>query len=247
MNGSVFSLKTCYAISWRSFSKWWIPLCLISAAVLLFEVGPRILLRPEASALKQALSEHLSVVKTGTTADLDAMLTDLLSDYQAYAVKLSKIALLAFPFVALLSMILLTWANAAVKDRRNKNSFGRLFYIAWIHVCLALIKGIAFVFFIFPGVYLYIRLLFVTLVLLEDREQGVWSAVKRSWALTEGDFWSLLALISINTFFQLSVTPTLIGLIPATGFVNTARAAAYQMLKRQLEETVSLSPPTPAG
>ena len=232
MNDSVFSLKRCYAVAWKAFGKWWIPLCLISGLVMVFEIGPRILLRPETRAFESAVADHLAVLKTGSLEQIADMLVALQVEMQVYMLKLSRWLLLAFPFVALLTMILLMWANSAVKDRRGKNSFGRLVYIALLHVGLALIKGIAFLFFILPGVFIYIRLLFVSLILLEEKETGVVEAVKRSWALTAKNFWELLALVALNSVLQFAVAPTLIGLIPVTGFVNTARAAAYQMLKK---------------
>ncbi len=230
---NTLSLKKCYSLSWKSFSKWWIPLCLISTFVLLFEIGPRILLHPETAALEEAVSDIITVFKSGTLDELEALLYEAQALVFAYTVKLSKLLLVALPFIALLSMILLTWANAAVKGRRNKNSTGRMLMIAWIHLLLAFVKGLAFAFFILPGFYLYTRLFFVTLILLEEKEIGMMDAIRKSWTMTIGNFWSLLTLICLNGTFQLVVAPTVIGLIPATGFANTARAAAYQMLKRR--------------
>ncbi len=230
---NTLSLKKCYSLSWKSFSKWWIPLCLISAFILLFEIGPRILLHPETVALKQAFVEVVEVVKTGTLEEIEAMLIEAQEESWAYTLKLSKLLLVALPFIALLSMILLTWANAAVKDQRNGTTPKQLFHITGVHLLLTFVKGLAFAFFILPGFYLYVRLLFVTLILLEEKEIGMMDAIRKSWAMTTGNFWSLLTLICLNGTLQLAVAPTLIGLIPATGFANTARAAAYQMLKEK--------------
>jgi len=228
---NTLSLKKCYSLSWKSFSKWWIPLCLISAVILLFEIGPRIMLHPETLALEEAVIEMVDVFQNGTLSELETLLYEAQALGFAYTLKLSKLLLVALPFIALLSIILLTWANAAVKDRRNKNSVGRMLMIAWIHLILAFVKGLAFAFFILPGFYLYTRLFFVTLILLEEKEIGMMDAIRKSWAMTAGNFWSLLTLICLNGTFQLAVAPTIIGLIPATGFANTARAAAYHMLK----------------
>lgn len=229
---NTLSLKTCYSLSWRSFSKWWIPLCLISTLVLLFEIGPRMMLHPERVAVEEAAGDIVTVFKTGRLEEVEALLYETRALVFAYTVKFSKLLLVALPFIALLSMILLTWANAAVKDRRNKNSTGRMLMIAWIHLVLAFVKGLAFALFILPGFYLYTRLFFVTLILLEEKECRMMDAIQKSWVMTCGNFWSLLALICLNGTFQLAVAPTIIGLIPVTGFANTARAAAYQMLKK---------------
>ena len=230
---NMLSLKECYSLSWKSFSKWWIPLCLISAFILLFEIGPRILLHPETVALEQLLAEAVSVFTTGTLEEMESLIVQIQTASVTYTVKLSKMLLLALPFIALLSMILLTWANAAVKDCRNKNSFRRMLTITGVHLLLAFVKGLAFALFILPGFYLYTRLFFVTLIMLEEKEVGMAEAIQKSWIMTRGSFWNLLALICLNGTLQLAVAPTLIGLIPATGFANTARAAAYQTLKEK--------------
>ncbi len=230
---NTLSLKKCYSLSWKSFSKWWIPLCLISAVVLLFEIGPRILLHPETVALKQAFLEIVEVLETGTLEEVEVLLIEAQAESRAYTLKLSKLLLAALPFIALLSIILLTWANAAVKDRRNGTTPRQLLHVTGVHLLLTLVKGIAFAFFILPGFYLYVRLLFVTLILLEEKEIGMMAAIRKSWAMTTGNFWSLLTLICVNGTFQFLVAPTVIGLIPVSGFANTARAAAYQMLKEK--------------
>ncbi len=227
------SLKKCYSLSWKSFSKWWVPLCLISAVVLLFEIGPRVMLHPETVALKQAFSEIVEGMKTGTLEEIEATLIEAQAESWAYTLKLSKLLLASLPFIALLSIILLTWANAAVKDRRNGTTLGQLFHVTGVHLLLTLVKGVAFAFFILPGFYLYVRLLFVTLILLEEKEIGMMDAVRKSWAMTIGNFWGLLTLICLNGTLQLVVAPTIIGLVPVSGFANTARAAAYQMLKEK--------------
>ncbi|MBI9020351.1 MAG: glycerophosphoryl diester phosphodiesterase membrane domain-containing protein [Verrucomicrobia bacterium] len=226
------SLKTCYALAWKSFSKWWIPLCLISAFILVFEVVPRIMLRPETAALEQKLLEGVSAFRSGTLEELEAVLFEARSIVWIYTIKLSKLLFALLPFIALLSMILLAWSNAAVKGRRNERSPGRMLTITGVHLLLTLVKGLAFAFFILPGFYLYIRLLFVTLIMLEENETGMMDAIRESWTLTRGNFRALLTLVCLNGTLQLVVSPTLIGLIPATGFANTARASAYQMLKR---------------
>ena len=228
---NTLSLKKCYSLSWKSFSKWWIPLCLISAFILLFEIGPRIMLHPETVALKQAFSDVVAVVETGTLEEIEAMLVEAQAESWAYALKLSKLLLAALPFIALLSITLLIWANAAVKDRRNGTTPKQLLHVTGVHLLLTLVKGLAFAFFILPGFYLYVRLLFVTLILLEEKEIRMMDAVRKSWAMTTGNFWSLLTLICVNGTVQFMVLPTVIGLVPVSGFANTARAAAYQMLK----------------
>ena len=230
-----FSIQQCYIIAWRSFKKWWIPLCLISSVILVFEIVPRIILSPETNAIKAFVIESgstiISAMKTGDVATFDSVIIDFEEMLLAYAGKLATFSAIAFPFVALLTIILLTWANAAVKDSRDGNSLGRTLYITVVHALLSAFKISAFFFCILPGFYIYVRLLFVSLILLEEKECGVDEAIRRSWIMSRGNFWNLLALVVINAFCQVMVAPTIIGLVPVTGFVNTARAAAYQMLQ----------------
>ncbi|MBU4128553.1 hypothetical protein KJ582_00365, partial [bacterium] len=51
-----------------------------------------------------------------------------------------------------------------------------------------------------------------------------------SWQMTRGNFWELFLIVVINTGIQFLSLPTVIGTIPVTGFVNTARAAAFRMI-----------------
>lgn len=231
---SALSLKKCYALAWRSFKKWWIPLCFVSAFILLFEVIPRVMLRPETNQLKQAIVDAVSVFKTGTLEEMEVLLQEIQSLSWGYTEKLSKLLLVGLPFISLLSMVLLAWANVAVKNRRNTHSLRRMIVITGAHLFLALIKGLAFLVFILPGFYIYTRLFFVTLIMLEEDDAGMVDAVKKSWRMTQGHFWNLLTLICLNSTLQVLVAPSLIGLIPVTGFANTARAAAYQMVKLEI-------------
>ena len=233
------SLNTCYSLAWKSFRKWWIPLCLISGFIFVFELVPRLVLLPEMVKLKQTLFENVrqmvSVANSGTLEGFDALILEINEQVLSYSTQLFKWVAILFPFVALLTIVLLMWANMAVKDQRDKNSISRTLYIVVVHVLLAVIKISAFMFCILPGFYIYVRLFFVSLILLEEKETGLVEALTKSWVMTRGNFWNLLGLFVINTACQMAAAPTIIGMIPVTGFVNTARAAAYQMLKNPLE------------
>lgn len=232
------SLQACYARAWKSFSRWWIPLCLISTAILFFEVGPRLMVHDEMKAVTDLSMQAFHAVLDGDLQTLEQVAFDLQEHSVIYAAKLSKWVLVSLPFISLLTIVLLAFANMAVKDRREKRPFIRTVWIAVVHVLVAVVKGFAFLFFVLPGVYLYVRLLFVSLVMLEDESVGVGAAICKSWQITRGSFWKLLALVCLNTLFQLGAAPTIIGLIPVTGFANTARAASFQMLR---EESASVA------
>jgi len=126
--------------------------------------------------------------------------------------------------------VLLLYANRAVKHERRDMSLptGRVIHAALVHFLLALVKALAFLCCVVPGVYIYIKLYFVPLAMLES--DGALSAIRRSWRLTSGSFWQLLAIIFINGTIQILAFPSIIGAIPATGYANTVRAAAYRRL-----------------
>lgn len=227
------SVTDCYALAWRSFSKWWIPLCLISGVLLVCQVVPRIVTRTETSGLKASVREVIAAVQAGDI-DTVARLSERVSS-QAFAMvqRVLALATYALPAVALVTVVLLMVANWAVRDERGKRPpAARLVIIAVVHVVLAVVKALVFVIMFPLGVYIYIKLLFVSLIMLEEKSRAV-DAIRASWRMTEGHFWRLLLLVLMNIGLQVLALPTVIGEIPVTGFANTARAAAYRMLKQQ--------------
>jgi len=224
------SVIACYGLAWRSFSKWWIPLCLISGMIVVFQLLPQLLVRSDvnrltstAYALATALSQNDLDKAEEASSELTAQATALLH-------KLARFILYLFPLVALLTVILLMYANWAVRDTRGRRRpLAALMYIAVVHVVLAMGKLVAFLFCFLPGAYLYIKLLFVSLIMLEEKT-GAAAAIGISWRMTRGNFWRLFLLMLMNTGIQMLAVPTVIGAIPATGFANTARAAAFRMI-----------------
>lgn len=245
----------CYALAWQSFSKWWIPLCLISGIIIVFQVLPRILVRTDVTELGITARGCLTAfVENDRDRLLDS--TEQLADQTGMLMrKLIRFTLWSFPLIALLTVALLMYANRAVKNRREP---GRgllvMLYIALVHTVVAVGKLLAFFVFVLPGVYLYVRLVFVSLVMLEDG-CGAAEAIRKSWQMTRGNFWELFLLLLMNTGIQMVALPTVIGAIPSTGFVNTARAAAFRMLLEGAQPGATppdVAPPpvtwnTPAG
>ncbi len=224
------SVIRCYGLAWRAFAKWWIPLCLISGVLFVFNILPQLLTHPEMSNVRATANDVLAAITHGDTlASADAAQRMRGHAYE-FARQFAMYSLYFFPLVALLTVILLMCANWAVKDRREKQrSAAALVYITIVHTVLAAVKIAAFALLIVPGVYLYIKLVFVSLVMLEQKK-GAGEAMAASWRMTRGNFWPLLLLIVMNVAVQIVASVTIIGLIPATGFANTARAAAFNML-----------------
>ena len=224
------SVARCYALAWRSFAKWWIPLCLISSMIIVFQIAPRILVRSDVNQLKITVSSLVTAISENDLKKLEEISPKAVLQTAILMRRLLRFVAYIFPLVALLTVILLMYANRAVKSRQEApRPLSSLAYIALVHVLLALGKAAAFLLFFFPGVYLYIRLLFVSLIMLEERK-GARAAIGMSWHMTRGNFWELLLLVLMNAAVQILALPTVVGEIPATGFVNTVRAAAFRML-----------------
>lgn len=225
-----FDLMACYSLAWKSFSKWWIPLTVISFFVVFFQILPQILGMSDFSELVHDFIAMVKAIIASDSDTLDVLSVKIVERSNTITREIMKVGTILFPLTALLSIILIMQANLAVKDsNKRERSLFELLYISFLHVVLAIVKLFAFVLLIVPGVYLYIKLLFVSLVMLEENK-GFWEAIKKSWILTEGNFWMLFTLVFLNSSVQGVLATTIIGAIPATAFVNTARAAAYRQL-----------------
>jgi len=77
--------------------------------------------------------------------------------------------------------------------------------------------------FIVPGLYLIGRLLF-TMPVMADGENGPLTALKRSWALTDGNGFRLLAYLLVLILGFVAVTLLLGGLGAAVGVITTVAA-----------------------
>ena len=236
------SVIDCYTLAWRSFSKWWIPLCLISGIVVIFQIIPRTLVHDEVRELRTSASSFINAFSENDRDRLEELSQKVAAQTGTLLRKLIRLGLYVFPLVCLFTVILLMYANWAVKNRKDtKRPFYCLVYIAFVHVILAAGKLLAFFLLFFPGFYLYIKLLFVSLIMLEG-EKSAMAAVKISWQITRGNFWKLLLLVLMNTALQLVALPTIIGVIPVTGFANTARAAAFRRIWEEENHGSTSSP-----
>jgi hypothetical protein len=155
---------------------------------------------------------------------------ELVDAYLVYSKKLIRVMLYAAPLVALLTILLLGASVMAVKDQRTNYSPGHIIVVAFMNLVITTFK-ILFLFLFLPlGLFIYIKLYFVSLLMLEERK-GPADAIRDSWKMTSGHFWPLLGMATINGIFQMVMVPTIIGLVPATGFATTARTAAFALLR----------------
>jgi hypothetical protein len=120
----------------------------------------------------------------------------------------------------------------AVKDRKVLvkgmfDVFQNYFNVVLANLFVIVIVALGTVFFIIPGIFLACRLSF-TPFLVTDRKMEAIEAVKESWRLTAGHFWTvlLIALVAIPISI-LGLACFGIGLIGAMMWVGMAHASLY--------------------
>lgn len=225
------SLKHCYSKAWKAFSNWWIPICLIAGVLMVFQLGPRQLAKTESSAMSQTLNQIITAFEQNDLERVEQLVVELNETAWAYTQKLMTFLLYALPFIAIFTTLLLCTSVMAVEGQRIRYPPGRIVLIAGVNLGLAIVK-VSLMFLLLPlGLFIYIKLYFVSLLMLEEQQSPA-MAIKDSWKMTAGNFWPLFGLITINGTLQLAMAPTVIGLIPATGFANTTRAAAFSILRK---------------
>lgn len=224
------SIKSCYSKAWTSFAKWWIPLCVIAGILVVFQWIPKQLAQTESTAMHQSLSDITAAFDQGDYSQLGALTEQLTVTVLDYAQRVLVFSLYATPFALLLTVLLIATSLMAARNRRIKFSSGRLASVALAHLVFAFVKMLLLLLLLPLGLFVYIKLFFVSLLMLEEGATPV-AAAKESWRMTSGNFWPLFGLVAINSLLQLALIPTVIGLIPATGFANTARAGAFAILR----------------
>ena len=228
---SSFNLKTCYSKAWKSFSKWWIPICLLAGILIVFQLGPKQLAKAESSTISQMFTETIAAYEQGNMDEFEQRAVELIEAYQVYSKKLIRFTLYATPIVALLTILLLCASVMAIKDQRASFSPRHIIVVAFMNMIITTFKVLFIILFLPLGIYIYIKLYFVSLFMLEENKDPM-TAMRESWKMTDGHFWPLFGMVTINTTLQVAMTPTIIGLVPATGFVITARTAAFSILRK---------------
>lgn len=111
-----------------------------------------------------------------------------------------------------------------------------LFYVL-IMIAFGLLLGLGYTLCILPGIFLTVRLLFVSVIAAtEDVSFG--EAFKRSWAITKGHFWELVLLILCSLgIIILGLCACCVGVIFAEVVTNFLFVSAYLTLKENVEYT----------
>jgi hypothetical protein len=133
-------LIECYRLAWKSFAKWWIPLCLISAGILVFKLGPKLV---TSGSQKRMMAGAIAVFRAtleGDTFAAENHSFQLRKDVKTFVRDLLRVTGAALPFVAILWSVLLLYANRAVKDHKKKQPVLRVLLVAIWRLALAALK-----------------------------------------------------------------------------------------------------------
>ena len=231
-----FSFSAAYSVAWKAFSKWWIPLCLVSGVWVFFDLLPSLLTQYSMSEKSSELLRIIRKIMMGFNAQDYDSITLGIEQFNALSVHymqtLLKISLYLLPIALVVSTLLMAVSVMAVQNKKKRYSLGTILKVMLASLLLSLIKVFLLIV-LFPlGVYLYIKLYFVSLFMLEEK-QNLNQAIKNSWQLSAKHFWPLLGISATNNIIQMAISSTIVGLIPSTGFVRTARTAAFELLKQE--------------
>lgn len=239
--GSVrISVIECYRQGWRSFSKWWIPISLISGVIFVFNILPRMMVSEDVSEVTENLRLFVSSTADANTVGMEQAWLRIGEQLTYLGFNLLRWTAFAMPFIAVCTALLFIVANFAVKDRKEQQGVAYTLYLAGVNVILAFVRVVPFFLFIVPGIYIYVKLFFVSLVMIESK-CGARQAAATSWRMTGGPhFWPLTVLLMMNVGVNAVAGVTVIGLIPSVGFTTTARTAAFHRIwKGSIEETLA--------
>jgi hypothetical protein len=122
---------------------------------------------------------------------------------------------LLFLLVYMIISIMLNYgyALATLKAARNEQPtipdllrpFKKFFTVIFSGILLSIIVGLGLIFFIIPGLYLLIRLIFVP-YLVVDWSAGVIEAIEESWKITKGHFWDIFLMGFVNFLLTLVIS-----------------------------------------
>lgn len=107
-------------------------------------------------------------------------------------------------------------------------TYVKVFFASWLTSVMVLI-GLCLC--ILPGIYVGVRLLFVSISLIDDPELPFFDAFKKSWDMTKGYFWSLFLLgIMVVLIVFAGVCCCCVGVLVSVIVEAFAFAVAYVIL-----------------
>ena len=109
------------------------------------------------------------------------------------------------------------------------------------NLLLTIIVVAGFLFLILPGIFLAIRLAFVT-YLVVDKELEPMKAIETSWKMTSGYEFTILGMALMSIFIMIiGLICLIVGIFPAIIWINSSFASLYQAVLSKMEENSEVS------
>lgn len=249
-NISRVNISEAFQDAWKGFKGWWIPLC-IASSILLFSQSwlPKLVVKnfPEfkiVDSYKKEYDDFSKLIDSGYNPHSAAMrfiekileITAEPETEKLFRTLVYKITILGGILLVLVSVlhvviILMSKFSVSTKKESIKKYAGKPFKLTPSYLLLTIIKLIPFMFCIIPGFYFYVRLYFTGFIITE-KSANPFSAMKKSWEITEGIFWPTFFIFVITLFIDMISAITIVGFIPGTSFKYTLRASLYKQALR---------------
>ena len=109
--------------------------------------------------------------------------------------------------------------------------FKKFLYVVLSHLLVIVLSGVGFLFLIIPGIYIVCKLAFVP-YLIVDKKVDPMQAIKLSFYMTKGYFWTILGM-GIFSFFViiLGVICFIVGVFVSFVWINAAFAVLYNAVE----------------
>jgi ABC-type multidrug transport system fused ATPase/permease subunit len=245
-NTPSINISKAFKEAWKGFRGWWIPLC-IASSILLFSQSwlPKLIIEnfqelKIIEAYKQEYDNFSKQVDSGRNPSLAAShfikkvseITGKPETQKIFKTLFYKITILfgiLLFLVSVLNIVIILMSKFSVSEKREniKDYAGKPLTLTPSYLLLTIIKIIPFMFFIIPGFYFYIKLYFTGFIITE-KSANPFSAMKKSWEMTEGIFWKTFFIFAVTLIIDIISAVTVIGFIPGTSFKYTLRASLYK-------------------
>ncbi len=125
-------------------------------------------------------------------------------------------------------------------------ALSRLPAIVWLSILAGFFVFLGFVFFVIPGVYLYVAFTVAVPVLLVEGA-GPWRALRRSRQLVRGRWWGTLGVALVGYLLVAIVSVALTGVVVGVAFASPARNTLTGFVVNTLAATIGSMIATPAA
>ncbi|PKQ60484.1 hypothetical protein BZG02_19215 [Labilibaculum filiforme] len=110
------------------------------------------------------------------------------------------------------------------------NGFKKFLFVILSHLLVIGIVGMGFVFLILPGIYLACKMIFVPFLIMDKKVDPI-QAVKLSYYLSKGYFWTIFGMAILSFFvFLLGFICLFVGVFVSIVWIHSAFAVLYKAL-----------------